>query len=215
MKTHPKNDPKMEPKSIKNHSKNRCEKRDEKRMSKTLEPGMAKCASSPNPIISKGILRSEVRRKQTKKADWKVSTEWSAKSGVQRESEERQVQTSAERQRADREPTTHPNTLGGQRPRADLIQVPAAKFRTWSQRGVSTDGGSYDAGACGKCSNIYFFTKMVSNISKRWNQIEQKQDFWRSLTFEGSQKGAKGRQKGAQREPKGSQRSRKSSSFFH
>ena len=27
--------------------------------------------------------------------------------------------------------------------------------------------GSYDAGACGKCSDIYFFTKMVSNISKR------------------------------------------------
>ena len=71
------------------------------------------------------------------------------------------------------------------------------------------------AGACGKCSNIYFFTKMVSNISKRWNQIEQKQYFWRSLTFEGSQKGAKGSQKGAKREPKGSQRSRKSSSFFH
>ena len=67
---------------------------------------------------------------------------------------------------ADREPTTHPNTLGGQRPRAD-IQVPTAKFRTWSQRGVSTDGGSYDAVACGKCSNIYFFTKMVSIISKR------------------------------------------------
>ena len=35
---------------------------------------------------------------------------------------------------ADREPTTHLNTLGGQRPRADLIQVPTANFRTWSQR---------------------------------------------------------------------------------
>ena len=34
------------------------------------------------------------------------------------------------------------------------IQVPTAKFRTWSQRGVGTDGGSYDAGACEKCSNI-------------------------------------------------------------
>ena len=46
---------------------------------------------------------------------------------------------------ADREPTTHLNTLGGQRPRADLIQVPTAKFRTWSQRGVSTDGIFYDS----------------------------------------------------------------------
>ena len=46
---------------------NRCEKRDEKK--EGLKPGMAECASSPNPIISKDILRSEVRRKQTKKAD--------------------------------------------------------------------------------------------------------------------------------------------------
>ena len=43
---------------------------------------MAKCASSPNPIISKDILRSEVRRKHTKKVEWRVSAEWSAKSGV-------------------------------------------------------------------------------------------------------------------------------------
>ena len=35
---------------------------------------------------------------------------------------------------ADKEPTQDVNTLGGQRPRADLIQVPTAKFRTWSQR---------------------------------------------------------------------------------
>ena len=96
---------------------------------------MAIVASYPNPIISKDILRSEVRRKQTKKANWRVSTEWSAKSGVQRESAERQVQTGnykveckkwsakgkCRKASADREPTTHLNTLGGQRPRADLI----------------------------------------------------------------------------------------------
>ena len=46
---------------------------------------------------------------------------------------------------AEREPTQDLNTLGGQRPRADLIQVPTAKFRTWSQRGVSTDGIFYDS----------------------------------------------------------------------
>ena len=51
-----------------------------------------------------------------------MSAEWSAKSEMQRESEKRQVQkASAERQvqgecrktSADREPTTHSNTLGG------------------------------------------------------------------------------------------------------
>ena len=73
-----------------------------------------------------------------------MSAEWSAKSEVQRESAERQVQGECRKASADREPTTDLNTLGGQRPRADLIQVPTAKFRTWSQRGVSTDGGSYD-----------------------------------------------------------------------
>ena len=95
MKTYPTSDPKMEPKSIKNHSKNRCEKRLKK---EGTNLGLAKCASSPNPIISKDILRSEVRRKHTKKVEWRVSAEWSAKSGVQKESAERQVQTECKRQ---------------------------------------------------------------------------------------------------------------------
>ena len=49
-----------------------------------------------------------------------MSAEWSAKSEVQRESAERQVQGKCRKASADREPTTHVNTLGGQRPRADL-----------------------------------------------------------------------------------------------
>ena len=69
MKTHPKSDPKMEPKSIKNHSKNRCEKRDEKKRAKTAQPLTGMGGVSPNPIISKDILRSEVRRKYTKKVE--------------------------------------------------------------------------------------------------------------------------------------------------
>ena len=72
--------------------------------------------------------REESRLKGENKVECK---KWSAKGTYRKAS-------------ADREPTTHLNTLGGQRPRADLIQVPTAKFRTWSQRGVSTDGGSYD-----------------------------------------------------------------------
>ena len=78
---------------------------------------------SPNPIISKDILRSEVRRKYTKKVEWGVSAEWSAKSEVQRESAERQVQGKCRKASADREPTTDANTLGGQRPRADRLRA--------------------------------------------------------------------------------------------
>ena len=47
-------------------------------------------------------------------------------------------------------------------------------------------------------SNICFLTKIISNISQRWNQNEQKQFFWRSLAIkepERNQKGAKGCQK--------------------
>ena len=42
-----------------------------------------------------------------------MSAEWSAKSEVQRESAERQVQGECRKTSADREPTTHVNTLGG------------------------------------------------------------------------------------------------------
>ena len=111
--------------------------------------------ASPGGYHFKRFPSEENREESQQKGANKVECKkWSAKGTYRKAS-------------ADREPTQDLNTLGGQRPRADLIQVPTAKFRTWSQRGVSTDGGSYDAGACGKCSNIYFFTKMVSNISKR------------------------------------------------
>ena len=42
-----------------------------------------------------------------------MSAEWSAKSEVQRESAERQVQGECRKASADKEPTTHLNTLGG------------------------------------------------------------------------------------------------------
>ena len=66
MKTHQKSDPKMEPKSIKNHSKIDAKKETKK---ENIKSRSAEVAGSPNPIISKDILRSEVRRKQTKKAE--------------------------------------------------------------------------------------------------------------------------------------------------
>ena len=42
-----------------------------------------------------------------------MSAEWSAKSEVQRESAKRQVQGECRKASADKEPTTHLNTLGG------------------------------------------------------------------------------------------------------
>ena len=44
-----------------------------------------------------------------------------------------------------------------------FIQVPTAKFRTWSQRRVSTDGGSYDY--------LRVRAEMVSDISKKQKRI--------------------------------------------
>ena len=99
MKTYPKSDPKMVPKSITNHSKINAKKDTKKEGLKPSNRWPARCGQSPNPIISKDILRSEVRRKYTKKVEWRVSAEWSAKSEMQRGSEKRQVQkASAERQ---------------------------------------------------------------------------------------------------------------------
>ena len=126
-----------------------------KRRKKGDEPRIRRNARRSQRLSFQKNPSEENREESRLKGENKVECKkWSAKGTYRKAS-------------ADREPTQDLNTLGGQRPRADLIQVPTAKFRTWSQRGVSTDGGSYDAGACGKCSNIYFFTKMVSNISKR------------------------------------------------
>ena len=128
MKTHQKSDSKMDPKSIKNHSKNRCEKREKK---EGPPPLVARCAVSPNPIISKDIVLTLTH---TKKVEWGGSAEWSAKSEVQRESEKRQVQkASAERQVQTRN-THRTQTRSVVATTCGYIQVPAAKFRTWSLR---------------------------------------------------------------------------------
>ena len=66
MKTHQKNDPTMKKNPSKNTSKIDAKKGTKK---EDLKPRSAEEAVSPNPMISKDILRSEVRRKQTKKAD--------------------------------------------------------------------------------------------------------------------------------------------------
>ena len=123
MKTHQKSDSKMEPKSIKNHSKNRCEKRDEKKGAIPEKTLGRQNARNPQRLSFQKTPSEENREESQLKLANKVECKkWSAKGTYRKAS-------------ADREPTTHLNTLGGQRPRADsLIQVPTAKFRTWSQR---------------------------------------------------------------------------------
>ena len=64
MKTHQKSDPKMIPKSIKNHFQIDAKKGTKK---ESLKPWPGVMRVIPKPIISKDILRSEVRRKYTKK----------------------------------------------------------------------------------------------------------------------------------------------------
>ena len=122
MKTHQKNDPKMEPKSIKNHSKNRCEKRYEKKGAIPEKTLARQNARNPQRLSFQKTPSEENREESQLKLANKVECKkWSAKGTYRKAS-------------AEREPTQDLNTLGGQRPRADLIQVPTAKFRTWSQR---------------------------------------------------------------------------------
>ena len=69
-------------------------------------PIPAESAPAPGAIISKDFLR----KKTEKKANRRVQTRWSAKSGVQKAHTERQVR---------RQPTTDVNTLVGLRPPAN------------------------------------------------------------------------------------------------
>ena len=156
---------------------------------------MAECASSPNPIISKDILRKKTNEESRLKGEYKVECEkWIAKRTYRKAS-------------ADREPTQDVNTLGGQRPRADLIQVPAAKFRTWSQRGVSTDGGSY--GCVRKVFQHLLFYKNGFEHQQKVKPNRTKTMFLKKFDIRREPKGSQREPKGSQREPKGSQRSRK------
>ena len=192
MKTHQTSDPKMEPKSIKNHSKNRCEKRNRKK----------------SAIPEKTLARRDARNPQTQSFQKNPSeenkrrkpTEGWVQGGVQKVECKRHIQKGKCRQGTHYAPkhARWPATTCGFNPSAygKVPHVVAERgFHRWGFLRLS-------AGACGKCSNIYFFTKMVSNISKRWNQIEQKKIF---EVFRHS-KGAKREPKGAKREPKGAKR---------
>ena len=104
MKTHQTSDPKMEQHPSKITPKIDA-KKGTKKWGRTPDP--AECAQSPNPIISKDILRQKTNEESRLKGEYRVECKkWSAKGTYRKAS-------------ADREPTTHVNTLGGQRPRAD------------------------------------------------------------------------------------------------
>ena len=99
-----KNEAKIHQKSF----QNRCEKRDEKRRSKTWHGGMRVV---PKPNHFKRILRKKTHEESRMRGEYKVECKkWSAKGKCRKAS-------------ADREPTTHANTLGGQRPRADRLRA--------------------------------------------------------------------------------------------
>ena len=108
MKTHQKSDPKMEPNSIKNHSKIRCGKRNEKKGAIPEKTMARQNARNPQRLSFQKTPSEENREESQLKLANKVECrKWSAKGKCRKAS-------------ADREPTTDANTLGGQRPRADL-----------------------------------------------------------------------------------------------
>ena len=101
----------MEPKSIKNHSKNRCEKRDEKKGAIPEKTLARQNARNPQRLSFQKNPSEENREESRLKGENKVECKkWSAKGKCRKAS-------------ADREPTTHSNTLGGQRPRADRLRA--------------------------------------------------------------------------------------------
>ena len=109
MKTHQKSDPKMEPKSIKNHSKIDAKKN----LEKSLIASARRNARGPQRLSYhfKRFPSEENKEESQLKGENKVECKkWSAKGTYRKAS-------------ADREPTTHLNTLGGQRPRADRLRA--------------------------------------------------------------------------------------------
>ena len=84
------------------------------------------------------------------------------------------------------------------------IQVPAAKFRTWSQRRVSTDGGSYDY------LRVRAESVPTSTFLQKWFRTsakgETKSNKTRFLKKFDIRREPKGSQREAKREPKGAKR---------
>jgi len=102
-----KNEIQSELKSIKNLHKNRCEKRDEKKGAIPEKTWAGGSRVGPKGYHFERFPSEENREESQLKGENKVECKkWSAKGTYRKAS-------------ADREPTTHLNTLGGQRPRAD------------------------------------------------------------------------------------------------
>ena len=89
----------------------------------------------------------------------------------------------------------------------DFIQVPTAKFRTWSHRGVSTDGGSYDylrVRAESVPTFIFYKNGFEHQQKVKPNRTKTKKlkKFDIRREPKGSQREPKQSPKGAKREPK-------------
>ena len=123
---------------------------------------MAECASSPNPIISKDILRQKTNEESRLKGEYRVECKkWGAKGTYRKAS-------------ADREPTTHANTLGGQRPRADSGRKRAfRRARVFLFVGLWVCGfvGLWGCGVvglwgCGVCVCVFYWPRGSPKASK-------------------------------------------------
>jgi hypothetical protein len=86
----------------------------------------------------------------------------------------------------------------------NIIQVPTAKFRTWSQRGVSTDGGSYDYLRV-RAESVPTFT-FLQNGFEHQQKVKPNRTKTRFLKKFDIRREPKVSQKGATREPKGAKR---------
>ena len=105
-------EPKREPKSSQNRSKNRCEKRFEKRASKILYRRNARGCRGDY----RGVKNKQTEGKQTEGSRMKGAIKGECKGGVQKVECKRGECRGGS---AERQPTTHVNTLVCLRPRAD------------------------------------------------------------------------------------------------
>ena len=129
----------MKLKFIKNHSTNRCEQRDEKKETNGRSGGMR---AGPKGYHFKRFPSEENREESQQKGANKVECKkWSAKGTYRKAS-------------ADREPTTHLNTLGGQRPRADSLNAARGRNTAAPERMLPCECGCGLWSVHGECGYL-------------------------------------------------------------
>ena len=191
MKIYPKSDAKKETKkeSVKRHN---------------LWP--AQCGVSPNPIISKDILRSEVQQvstlRKSMRGEYKVECKkWSAERQVQSVSAERQVQTGNPLRTQTRSVVT--TTCGYPSACGKVPHVVAERgFHRW---------GFLRCGCVRKVFQHLLFYKNGFEHQQKVKPNRTKTRFLKKFDIRREPKGSQREPKGSQREPKASQREPKAS----